>query len=618
MSVEDRGSFPVAINGRRYLADLSGYQRSLLPWQRQPVDDGQEAGQNTLNTYGPWSRTQTDWTLGGGQEHFDREDSSRRRAWVSEGLFLSERGAKPSIAWEAVDPTLTGDVLLASSGSSATAAQRLYAAAGTAVKQMQSFTGSFSAMTYGGGTIKDMVAAGGAVYVTDGTNIYRATIGLSTFSSWSSVACDRLWYANGRLLVAQDAVGSVLKEVGAGGLQVGNDIETDMVIEDVVGTPFGIYVGGWDFTDGSVTGFVKRIPILTDDGSLGSVVSSSVLPETEKVLSLAAVANYAMIGTNRGLRLGRFDGAGFLTYGPWVDPNTGTGAQREGSAVTEIVSIAEAVWFLWEAEDGSQSGLGRTNLSEFVASTTPSFYVYESSTTASYTALTSYWDPNAPQRSRIALFARDGILRRPVITGSSLYSLSGVVETGWITYDIPDSLVPLSVSVRHSKLPAGASVAVSLYADDGTDTATLVGTSDTTGETEATFDLDLAASERFRLKFEVTNGSADDTPVELQRWTMRALPIPTRTTRFVVPLVLRERVTAESHNARPMALDPRAEMDALMVLADARTVVSYEEGDTAYNVVVDDVALPEDPTREWTRGNSFPQGTVLVSLLTVD
>ena len=76
---------PITIDGRSYLIDVEEYNRTTVPTLREQRDTSSEAGEQRLNTQF-WVRSQTDWSLGAGQEYFDNDDSDRRRFYTSSGI----------------------------------------------------------------------------------------------------------------------------------------------------------------------------------------------------------------------------------------------------------------------------------------------------------------------------------------------------------------------------------------------------------------------------------------------------------------------------------------------------------------------------------------------------
>ena len=77
---------PIELDGVSYMVDTTQYARTTVPALREQRDNSKEPGENTLDTTGAWVRSQTDWTLGAGQEHFDLDDSNRLRFESSSGV----------------------------------------------------------------------------------------------------------------------------------------------------------------------------------------------------------------------------------------------------------------------------------------------------------------------------------------------------------------------------------------------------------------------------------------------------------------------------------------------------------------------------------------------------
>ena len=79
-------SLPVELDGVSFLVDTRQYARTTVPALREQRDTSKEPGENALDTSGAWTRSQTDWSYGAGQTHFDLDDSDRRRFSTSSGI----------------------------------------------------------------------------------------------------------------------------------------------------------------------------------------------------------------------------------------------------------------------------------------------------------------------------------------------------------------------------------------------------------------------------------------------------------------------------------------------------------------------------------------------------
>ena len=77
---------PVELDSVSYEIDTTEYTRTTVPALREQRDTSKEPGENALDTSGAWTRSQTDWSYGAGQTHFDLDDSDRRRFHTSSGI----------------------------------------------------------------------------------------------------------------------------------------------------------------------------------------------------------------------------------------------------------------------------------------------------------------------------------------------------------------------------------------------------------------------------------------------------------------------------------------------------------------------------------------------------
>ena len=62
---------PVELDSVSYEIDTTEYTRTTVPALREQRDTSKEPGENALDTSGAWTRSQTDWSYGAGQTHFD-------------------------------------------------------------------------------------------------------------------------------------------------------------------------------------------------------------------------------------------------------------------------------------------------------------------------------------------------------------------------------------------------------------------------------------------------------------------------------------------------------------------------------------------------------------------
>jgi len=100
VAVPPTGGFPISIAGRNYMVDTSfePYRReafkhkSIAP-QRQSLHFTNNPDDGTVSTEGLWRREARDWSLGAGQNYFDRKKSDDAR-------FYRSKGINPWTQWE--------------------------------------------------------------------------------------------------------------------------------------------------------------------------------------------------------------------------------------------------------------------------------------------------------------------------------------------------------------------------------------------------------------------------------------------------------------------------------------------------------------------------------------
>ncbi|MCY4058686.1 MAG: hypothetical protein OXG44_11860 [Gammaproteobacteria bacterium] len=83
---------PADFGSRDYLCDFDAATMRMSDVQRQQFDTSAEPGASTLAVPGVWSRTQSDWADGSGQEELDSEGSLRSRSLLSVGVEVSKSG----------------------------------------------------------------------------------------------------------------------------------------------------------------------------------------------------------------------------------------------------------------------------------------------------------------------------------------------------------------------------------------------------------------------------------------------------------------------------------------------------------------------------------------------
>lgn len=555
-SNEVPGRFHVALAGRPYMIDterLSEFTRRAIPLLREQADNTGAPGEQTLSPEELWRRSQDDWSHGAGQVFLDRKDSDNARFRSSKGVDVWTRWAMSLLPGTAVKRASANTNV-----NLITAGDRLYATDGAALVSTTDLTTWTTVTGVPATAASDITSDGFNVFTAHGADgIYKTTRGAAGTTSYATGAVSTVAYVKGRLMAANGP--SIYNVTAAGALPTAlfTQVNTDFTWTGFAEGQNAIYAGGFS-GDKSL---IYRIALKTDATALDAPIVAGQLPDGEILRSIDAYLGFVLLGTDAGVRFCATDGDGNLTIGALV---------RTSSPVLCFEGQDKFVWFGWTNYDGVSTGLGRLDLSTFIAPLTPAY--------ASDLMVTG-------QGAVLAVATFRGV-RVLAVSGLGVYEQtaalvsSGTLDTGLITYGLPDlkTAVYLDVKVQDPVDTNRAYVAV-----DGGSFA-LVG-SRSTSATDA-FSVGELSGERFEIRHELLNsdGTATTGPV-VTRYTLRSFPRPSQGELFLVPVLLHERLETLSglHILRP-----DEEFASLVRLREGKQLVTYQIGTESFTVQVDD------------------------------
>jgi len=223
-------SLPVEIDGTQFLIDTRQYRRTTVPALREQRDTSKEPGENTLDTSGAWTRSQTDWSYGAGQTHFDLDDSDRRRFSTSSGIDPWTKGQITLLNSTEQKVSVTDDDLnLQSVNDDVSGNTFAYYSDGQNLKYTSAWTGaSWSASTADMGyDVKDFTSDGSYVYAAFGSTaaIRRVAVNNSTYDSgWggSAVNAEIIGVVSGRFI---GALGGNIFELDVNGAKASSSLD---------------------------------------------------------------------------------------------------------------------------------------------------------------------------------------------------------------------------------------------------------------------------------------------------------------------------------------------------------------------------------------------------------
>ena len=553
--------FPVAINGRPYLVDLkaNSFQRQYDARVRDSVDQSAEPGESAINPQGLWRRSQSSWHYGAGQTYGDTADAEAFRFNTSKGVDV----------WSKGEATLLKDTtqVLADSASTLqalTVGTRLYVGTGGDVKYTTDLSTFTNCTSEPAGNVGGMATDGFNVFVAfAGHGVHKVTTSSDAFASYitGTDTFVNLRYVKGRLMASED--NDVYNFTGSGGpgSPLFSHANTGFRWVGFAGGQNQIYMGGFAGNQS----LIYRTTIKADASSLDTPIVALELPAGEVITGLDSYLDFVLIGTTKGIRVATSDTNGNLVSGPLINI---------GSSVTSFSGEGRFVWFNYTNFDATSTGLGRLDLSVFISSNQPAY--------ASDLMVTAQG----------VVSSVNTINSRPVfvVVGSGIYVEhatdlvpSGYLESGIYRWGVPDAKFVPKWDLRCR--PLNGSVTLSIKSDGGSyhdfQAFTLSGGKEKTinGLEDRVFEAEV----KLTLGRSATNNTVSP---EVTRWMGRAYAAPLRSQIFSVPLIMHHKLNIRG---REYFQDVDNEMRFLRDLVDTPRIVTYQENEETFSVIVENV-----------------------------
>lgn len=578
--------YPVALDGHPYLVDLKSgaFKRQSIQLLRTQADTSNLPGEQSINPEDLWRRGQETWHHGAGQESLDRPDSDSSRFFRSKGIDVWTKWNVSLLkdTERKVPSTTNVNQNLLAVGT------RLYWADGATLKFTTDPTGTSPTWTTVTGTganpISGLATDGYNIYIAQGSNgLYISNRTISTASSWATGTANIVNYVTTRLMVGQANV--LYNPTGSGALvPYYTHSNTDFVWTGFAAGQGQIYACGFS-GDKSI---VYRITIRQDGTALDIPIVAVELPDGEIARSIQGYLGFVVIGTDKGVRFATQDGQGNLTLGSLI---------RTASAVLAFEPQDRFVWFGWSNYDGFSTGLGRLDLSVFVAPLTPAYASDLMVTTQG--VVTSVVTFNDRRYFTVSAYGLVGETTNLVA--------SGTLESGKITYGIPDTKVGMFLQARHLPLAGSVTLGVSIDGGNYID----LGINNTALSTITSLPVGERAGEYFSIRSTLARAGGLATGPTLTRHTLRAYPGPIRGEIIILPLLLHETLEIDGLERY---IDPQTELNWIRALVNDHRLVVYQEAERAVSVFVEDYEW--SPHAETLDGR-FWNGTCIVKLKAV-
>ncbi len=558
--------FPVAINGRPYMLDMASNQfsRQYDARVRDSVDQSTEPGEGAINPQGLWRRSQSSWHYGAGQEYSDASDSEAFRFNTSKGVDVWERGRL----------TLLPDVTQARASANTnlhmvTADTRIYVTDGQEVLYTTDLS-SFTAVTStNASNLLDITSDGYNVFFSyaDG-DIDQTNPSTGAASNYiTGIEAGKMDYVKGRLMVAGQGadkykIWNITTTPGSSANNPSALFSHPNTNFEWVGFAAGqnhIYCAGYA---GNKT-LIYKTAIKADGTSLDVPTVAGELPLGEVVQTIDGYLGFVAIGLGDGFRIASSDSDGNLVIGPKI---------VTGNAVEAFAGVGQYIYFGYKNFDGTSTGIGRMDISVFISPNQPA-YASDLMATGQGGITDIHEYQNKP------VFAVSG-LGFYTEHSTNLVS-SGYLESGIYRWGVPDAKFVPKLDLR--TLPLVGSVTLSVAADDGAYVSFPV--FNTAGGKEKTLDGSEDRVFEAEIKVTLTQATATTGPT-LTRWMARAYAAPLRSQIFSVPILMHHKLNLQG---REYFQDVDEELRLLRDLVDTPRIVTYQENEETFSVVVENV-----------------------------
>lgn len=604
----DRNDFAAnyAIGNQPWLSAITKedkYSRVTTQFQKERIDQGASAGENTLSNW--WLRSSTSWHRGAGAEFYDADETD---------LFRFRESANIDV-WTQGQLSLLPDTerVFTSGASQATPCALgvwfisagdlyLYRASTNTIEEITGFTGVALRLATDG--CAALVGAADGLYEVSSTltvvKLYSPPTGSAT---WDVQA---LGYVKDRIILCAQITHAVPMRVFELARNPATPPVTVVLADDsryeykatslsfaaVTETTSAILVA-------TNTGIQSRVISFTIDTSVGGnsamlepiVVAEFPIGEVVRTMK-SYLSTYVVTATNRGVRVGEESQNGLgLTYGPLTVKDDVYGLAFNGEYVYATRRVTRlSAQGLWRIDLGTEVGDG---------------FAFAADLSITDEAPTS-----------VAFIGTTG--RALITTASSVFvqhatrkAESGYLASGLIRFGTTERKQPVSAAIRSgvSTGTLGLSISDSGGAVAGFDSLPLGGTLNIPVSAE------LQPNTEFEVNITMNRDSAGSGSPVLEEWQLRALPAPVRSRTITIPLML----MSEERDANGVirTSDPWVRLQALEQLEQSGGACMFQDFSTGEEriCVVRAVQFEQVNPQSFTQGFS---GVVTVQLQTVD
>jgi len=593
-------------------SDDTPYRRVTAQYRKQQIDQTREPGEQTLT--GWWLRSQSSFHLGAGIKYFEplQDESLRFQFTESKGVDIWTKGQASLLntTVRVLSTSNTPIIIGANDGTN----DCLVVTDGTDLKKITMSNDTATPSTYVQAgtpdTIFDLTTDGIRYWFINGTHVHQGSIDGSTSDievyNASGTTSARIKYIKQRLIAT---INNKLYELSAAHTSGGSlpsehyaHPQTDWTWTTISEGPQAIYVGGYSRKNSSI---YKITLDLANANALGfpelSVPSVVVdLPEGEIINTFDTyLGTYAVLCTNKGVRVGVLGNEGDVSYGPLLFE----------AECTDVVFRDKFAYV--STKQNTESGLVRIDLSQPVVPNSLVFayawdvYASGETVTAGTTAFLGGTD-------RVGFSVPgDGVW----LESYGVKVASGYLQTGYIRYNTLEPKIYKLLFPRFISTNGG----LSLQSIDSAGTSYNIGTY-SQGETvtEGGIPYPATAQEYLGFKFTFTRSTADTTlgPI-FNGYQIKSLPAIPRQRLIQYPVFCYDHESDKfgvEVGYEGSAWDRMQQLEAVENLGDTLVVQDFRTGESFIGLIEEMDFINRTPTDK--RFSGFG-GTLLVTIRSV-
>lgn len=592
-------------------SDDTPYRRVTAQYRKQQIDQTREPGEQTLT--GWWLRSQSSFHLGAGIKYFEplQDESLRFQFTESKGVDIWTKGQATLLNSTVRILTTASSTIMV--GANDGTNDCIVTTDGSALKKitMSNDTPTSSTYTQAGtaSTILDLTTDGTRYFFVNGTKVHQGAI----TSGSSAIAYDapattsaRIKYVKQRLIASiNNSIYELDATATAGAaLPTAHYVhpQTDWTWTTIAEGPSAIYVGGYSRKNSSI---YKITLDLANANALGfpelSVPSVVVdLPEGEIINTFDTyLGTYAVLCTNKGVRVGVIGNEGDISYGPLLF-----------EAECKDVVFRDKFAYV-STKQNTESGLVRIDLSQPVIPNSLVFaYAWDVYASGETVTASSVAFLGATDRVGFAV-PGDGVW----LESYGVKVASGYLQTGYIRYNTLEPKIFKLLFPRFISTNGG----LSLQSIDSAGTTYNIGTY-SQGETitEGGIPYPASAQEYLGFKFTFTRSSANSLlGPTFNGYQIKSLPAIPRQRLIQYPVFCYDHETDKfgvEVGYEGSAWDRMQQLEAVENLGDTLVVQDFRTGESFIGLIEEMDFINKTPTDK--RFSGFG-GTLLVTIRSV-